>query len=128
MMADPRRVWTATKLRLAADLPVAKHLYELHAQQLVTVAQPEEARTYAAPGGTVSYRLTAKGRAVLGEVLERLVPRMNRTQHLRARKLARQIIDALPEEIADRLIDNGTNVIHMIADGGQPFAMIIVPR
>jgi len=120
MMADPFRIWTPAELKAATDRPVENYLFKFRKNQLIK---------YSIFGDPGAFALTETGRRMLSDVLDRLSTfRMTGTQQIHARTLARQIVDGLPEAIADRVMLTRDNVIHVITESGEPYALTITPR
>lgn len=121
MMANPYRVWTASSLAAAAGCPVENYVQKFRENRLI--------KRSTNLSGRVEFALTEKGRRVLGDVVDQLTSiKMTGTQQIRARALARRLVDHLPEEMADRVILTRGNVIHVIDDDGSPYALTIAPR
>lgn len=120
MMANPYRMWTQSSLAATTGCPVGNYVQKFRGNRLIKKAILD---------GRAAFVLTEKGRKVLGEVVDQLaLIKMTGTQQIRARALARQLVDHLPEEMADRVILTRDNVIHVIDDDGSPYALTITPR
>lgn len=120
MMTNPYRTWTQSSLARAAGCPVGNYVFQFRKHHLT---QRSVVNGYSA------FTLTQKGRKELGEVIDHLAAiSMTEAQQVRAQTLAREIVGALPEEMADRMVLARNGVIHVITDEGDAYALTIAPR
>lgn len=129
MLASPRRWWTPAELRMTLDEPVAQLIATLHQQGLLRTqgytAHLNGPRSYVAPG--TPYGLTALGHLVFIELTDRHQD-LSLQQSRKAARFVRDLVHALPEEMADRVLLTGSNVVQVITDSGETYVMTITPR
>ena len=128
MMVNPHRTWTTNQLSTVTGvnaLPLMTKFFDHGMAEYTGYSRSP----HPVIRSESLIRLTPKGRKVLGTVVEWLSEaRMDDFQYMQCRDLARELISALPEELADRMILNRGNVIHLITDNGQTYVLTITPR
>ncbi len=130
MLASPQRRWTADELKTALDEPVARMIADLLGQGLLHtggyVAETHGPRFYVAPGQP--YGLTSLGRQVFEELAETTRQEQSLQQRKKAARFVRDLVASLPEEMADRILLTGSNVVQIVTDSGEAYTLTVTPH